>query len=253
MPVNVSSKASTSLRTAIEVFLGGVAFARSHRHPFEVHRVGRLWVLRDAPRKRAADYRREEWVVHGVEPAKADALIRRQTRGRFCICAIREEDQPDEPLRAAYKKAGYRLGSTEAIMVHRLKRLPQFPQPFPIERVATMEMVERLCKATRRRHSGREDLDGRTIRRYVALDDERIIAWAASITVGEHTWVQSMYVVRSYRRRGIGKAILARLLRDDRAHGAKASFLTASHAGAMLYPHVGFETIGQLLLYTPRK
>jgi len=234
--------------------MGGVAFARSYTHPYEVHRVGQLWVMRDAPRDRAADYRREEWIVYGAEPEKADELIRRQTRGRFCICAIRAMDQPDEPLRVAYKAAGYRLGSTEAIIMHRLRRLPNFPEPYPIQRVATAEMAERLNKAAGRRHIRVEDLArGTKIRSYAALDDGRVVGWASSISVSDYSWVQSMYVAPAYRRRGIGKAILAQLLRDAKAHGAKASYLTASRAGAMLYPHVGFETIGQLLLYTPRK
>jgi hypothetical protein len=89
VPAKFSAKSSPSMQTAIEVFLGGVAFARSYRHPYEVHRLGQLWVMRDAPRKRSADYRREEWVAYGLDLAKADALIRRHTRGRFCICAIR--------------------------------------------------------------------------------------------------------------------------------------------------------------------
>jgi GNAT superfamily N-acetyltransferase len=210
--------------------------------------------MRDAPRKRAADYRREEWVAYGTDPVDADHLIRRETRGRFCICAIRAMDEPDGALRAAYKEAGYRLGSTEAIMMHRLRRVPHVQATFPIQRVATAEMAERMGKATRRRQTRAAELiDGTTMRSCVALDQERIIGWGTSVSVSKYAWVQGMFVVPQYRRRGIGKAILSRLLRDDRAHGAKASFLTASHAGAMLYPHVGFETIGQLLLYTPRK
>jgi GNAT superfamily N-acetyltransferase len=252
MPAKSSSKSPVSLPTAIETFLGGIAMARSHRHPYEVHRIAPLWVMRDAPRKRAADYRREEWVVHDLDAAKADALIRRQTRGRFCICAIRSPDQPEEPLRAAYKAAGYRLGSTEAIMAHGLRQVPEFPEPFPIQRVATLEMADRLNKAAGRTHAGVADLDGKKVRSFVALDDGRPIGWVTSFTIAEQSWVQSMYVAPPYRRRGIGKTLLAQLLKYDRAHGAKASYLTASHAGAMLYPHVGFQVIGQLLLYTPR-
>lgn len=254
MPAELRSKTSPPLRTAIEVFLGGVAFARSYTYPYEVHQVGRLWVMRDAPRKRPADYRREEWVVYGLDPVKADALIRRETRGRYCICAMRDIDQPDGPLRAAYKAAGYRLGGTEAMMVHRLERVPDFREPFPVRRVTTAEMAERLNKATRRRQIRPEDLaEGARFRSYVAMDGPRVIGWGHSIAVGEHAWVQSMFVFPSYRRRGIGKAILSRLLRDDQSRRVKASYLSASHAGAMLYPHLGFETIGHLLLYTPRK
>ena len=48
---------------------------------------------------------------------------------------------------------------------------------------------------------------------------------------------------------GIGRALLLKMLRDDRKLGAKCSVLTASHAGALLYPHAGYERIGTLLMF----
>lgn len=266
MAARPSSKSAPSIDRAIEVFVRAVAFVRSFTHPYEVHRVENLWVMRDAPRRRAEDYRREEWVAHGVEAAQADSIVRRHTRGRFAICAIRPLDEPDEPIRAAYKAAGYRLGSTEALMAHRLARVPSFPAPLPIERVLSEELAARLNKSAGRRQMQAAHLrPDAALRQYVALDGDKPVAWAASITVGaaagdsagdatgNSTWVQSMYVQPPYRRRGIGKAILAKLLRDDRAHGSAASYLLASHAGALLYPNVGYEGIGELMLYTRRR
>lgn len=37
------------------------------------------------------------------------------------------------------------------------------------------------------------------------------------------------------------------------AAGAERAVLTASHAGAKLYPLVGYRELGTLLLYTPKK
>jgi predicted N-acetyltransferase YhbS len=62
-----------------------------------------------------------------------------------------------------------------------------------------------------------------------------------------------MYVNESHRRRGIGQALLARMLRDDRARGSKGSVLLASHAGALLYPRVDYERIGKLLMFAPAR
>jgi predicted acetyltransferase len=70
---------------------------------------------------------------------------------------------------------------------------------------------------------------------------------------GRAAWVSNMFVEPDYRRRGIGRSMLARMLRDDRGRGATRSVLLASHTGAMLYPHVGYETLGELLCYTPRR
>jgi len=67
------------------------------------------------------------------------------------------------------------------------------------------------------------------------------------------TWCADMHINASHRRRGIGRALLCRMLRDDRARGSKCSVLTASHTGALLYPRVGYERIGTLLLFAPRR
>jgi len=258
MPPKLPPKPSPSIGKAIEVFVYGYAFARSFTHPYEPHRVENLWVVRDAPRKKPADYRREEWVVRatdaGAEAATVDQIIRRHTRGHFCICAIRKMDEPDAPIRAAYKSIGYRLGGTESLMVHPLARIPKLPEPFPVERVMTQELADRLNKAAGQRqiHPAHFAPDS-PLRQYAAIDAGNPVGWARSIAAGDSTWVQSMYVLPAYRRRGIGKSILANLLRDDRVHGSTASYLLASHAGALLYPHVGYEQIGQLLLFTPKK
>jgi GNAT superfamily N-acetyltransferase len=115
-------------------------------------------------------------------------------------------------------------------------------------------LADRLAKAARSRqvlpaHFAKHSL----LRQYAALDGELPIGWVRSIVVGDATWVSNMYVEPKYRRRGIGKSLLARMLRDDRAAGAEMSVLLSSHTGALLYPHVGYERIGTLLLFTPRR
>ncbi|TPM41919.1 GNAT family N-acetyltransferase [Mesorhizobium sp. B2-3-4] len=62
-----------------------------------------------------------------------------------------------------------------------------------------------------------------------------------------------MDVEPSHRRRGIGQALMAKMLRDDRAHGARSSVLMAMHAGALLYLRMGYEQIGTLFIFAPKK
>lgn len=243
---------SAEIERAMEVFARGFAVTRSTTHPYLVDRVGRVWVVRDAPRKRPGDYRREEWIAYHVDPAVVDRIARAHTRGRFAVCAIRSADESDEPVRVAYKSLGYRLGATEPMMVHRLGRIPRFPEPFPVARVTTPDLAARLAEVTRSRPMPPEHLrKDSPIRHYVALDGERPIGRVRSIVVGDATWVSHMHVDPEYRRRGVGRSLLARMLRDDRAHGSTLSTLLSSHTGAMLYPRVGYESIGELLLFTP--
>ncbi|MGK9167562.1 GNAT family N-acetyltransferase [Inquilinus limosus] len=235
---------------AIEVFVRGHAAGKSHTFPYEVSRVGPLWLMRDAPRRNPRDYRKEEWIAHDVAPAEVDATARQHARGRFFVCALVTDGEPDEPTRAAYKALGYRLLGTEGFFVQRLDRIPAPPSPVAIERVSSPGLASQLGKITRTRPIADHLLgDDAPFRQYVALDGGSIVGRVRSVDAAGATWCADMYVDPAHRRRGIGRALLARMLRDDRARGSACSVLTASHAGALLYPHVGYERIGTLFVF----
>jgi GNAT superfamily N-acetyltransferase len=239
---------------AIEVFVRGHSSGRSRTHPYEAQRVGPLWVMRDAPRKNPRDYRKEEWIAHGQDARQVDSIARKHARGRFFACAMLAEGAPDEPTRSAYKALGYRLLATEGFFVHRLGRVPNPPSAIAIERVRTPELAARLGKITRTRPIAAHLLgDDAPFRQYVALAGKEIVGRVRSVDAAGATWCADMYVDPSHRRRGIGQALLGRMLRDDRARGSKASVLTASHTGALLYPRVGYERIGTLFMFAPRR
>lgn len=242
------------IECAIEVFVRGFCAGKSLTHPYEHVRIGKLWVMRDAPRRNPRNYRKEEWIAYGIEPHEVDAVARRHTRGRFFVCAICGVDESDAPIRAKYKQLGYRLLSTEPLFVHRLARIPRAASPLTIEQVRTQELAQQLGKATRSRPIPAECLmPGAPFRQYVAIDDGEIVGWVRSVNAGESNWCSNMHVRESHRRRGIGTAMLAKMLRGDRAQGVKQSVLLSSHAGALLYPRVGYEQIGLLLILAPKK
>ncbi len=238
---------------AIEVFARGFCYTRSFTHPYLAERVGQLWVVRDAPRKRG-EYRREEWIGHGVTPEEIDRTARKHTRGRFAVCAIHGINESDQPLREGFKALGYRLGGTEPVMVHKLRRIPRFEEPVEIIRVTTEDLAELVNKAARFRQILPEHLEIDTpLRQYAALVEDKPVGWVRSIDVERATWCADMYVMPEFRRRGIARAMMAQMLRDDRAHGSELAVLTSSHTGAKLYPLVGYKQIGTLMLYTPKK
>ena len=105
-------RSNRGIEFAIEVFVRGHSAGRSRTFPYEVSRVGSLWVMRDAPRKNPRDYRKEEWIAHDVDPNEVDAIARQRARGRFFVCAMIAAGEPDEPMRTAYKILGYRLLAT---------------------------------------------------------------------------------------------------------------------------------------------
>ena len=239
---------------ALEVFVLGHCAVRSRTFPYEANRVGPVWVMRDAPRRRPRDYRKEEWIAHDVDPKEVDRIARRYTRGRFFVGAMLAQGEPDEPIRTAYKALGYRLLTSEGFFVQRLKRIPASPCAALIARVRTPRLADRLAKVTRTRPIPRDLLtDASPMRQYVALDGEDIVGRVRSLDAAGGTWCADMYVSASHRRCGIGRALLTKMLRDDRTRGSKSSVLTASHTGALLYPHVGYERIGTLYMFAPRR
>src|SRR5262245_43364752 len=247
-------RSNRGLEFAIEVFVRGHSAGRSRTFPYEVSRVGPLWLMRDAPRKNPRDYRKEEWIAYDVDPGEVNAIARRHARGRFFVCAMIAEGGPDEPIRTAYKALGYRLLATEGFFVQSMKRIPRPPSPVSIERVCTPGVATQLGKITRTRPIPNNLLgDDAPFRQYVALDGEEIVGRVRSVDAVGATWCADMYVQPSHRRRGIGQALLSKMLRDDRARGSKCSVLTASHTGALLYPRVGYERIGTLFMFAPRR
>lgn len=244
-----------TIARALEVFVHGFTFTRSFTHPYLAERVGPLWVMRDAPRKRGS-YRVEEWVAHGVAPAEIDRIARVHTRGRFTVCAVCHETESDDPIRAGFKELGYRLHATEPLMVHSLAQIPHFDAPATIERVTTHEVADRLTKAARKRQILPEHLTpDAPLRQYVASINDELVGWVRSVTVklseGDATWCADMYVKADFRRRGTARALLSRMLLGDQETGAQQAVLLASHTGAKLYPLVGYEQIGTLFIYTP--
>ena len=114
-------------------------------------------------------------------------------------------------------------------------------------------MAAKYGKASRTRPIPAEQLaDDTPFRQYIALIGDKIVGTVRSVDAADSTWCSNIYVWPEHRRRGIGKALLARMLRDDRAIGAKQSVLLASHTGALLYPKVGYEQIGLLYIFAPK-
>ncbi|MGC4031332.1 MAG: GNAT family N-acetyltransferase [Tepidisphaeraceae bacterium] len=247
-------QATDELDSAIETFARGFAQVRSRTHPYLAERFAGIWLVRDGPRKNAADYRREEYIAQAANasPAEVDSFARTHTRGRYAICYIVPAGTDDGPVRSAFKTLKYRLGGTEGIFAHDLRRLPKADAGIEVQRIDTPELAAVLAES--RGQAFRPEADysmSAPMRSYAILQAGRAVAWVQSGRVGNATYCSSMYTHPDHRRRGYARNLLLRMLRDDRAVGATGAHLTASHAGGKLYPTVGYRHIATLMLYTP--
>jgi predicted N-acetyltransferase YhbS len=247
-----------AIEQAIEVLVHGFCFGRSLTYPHAAQRVDQLWWLRDAERPDPADYRNEEWVAFRIPPRHAHQSARRLSRGRYVICAVLEPGEDEHSLCATYQNLGYRLLIQEPLFAHTLQKIPEAASAARIELVRTRQSADRFAQVSGLSPIRDESLsDDAPALQYIAWVHGEIVGWVRSVRVRlkdcDASWVANMHVREEYRGRGIGTAMLAQLMQVDQQRGIERSVLLASPQGAMFYPHLGYQKIGQAFIYTPQK
>lgn len=240
---------------AVKTFVLGHAISKSLTHPYEAVSIDGVWGLRDKERSNPRKYRKEEWVGWDIEPSKLVRIATENTRGWHFLGAMIPNSEDPDAVRDAYKELGYRLLSTEPLFVHDLKRIPNKSSPAKISRMKSLEQSLAYAKEARIKPLPNSVLQSdSTWRHYLATLDEQIVGWVSSIqTSTGATWCANFFVREAYRRQGIGSALLAQMLRDDRRQGVSHSILLSSHTGAHVYPKLGYQQIGTLLILAPKK
>jgi GNAT superfamily N-acetyltransferase len=238
---------------AIEVVVGGQCFIRSLVYPYIPERVGALWVMRDAAR-RSGRTRNESWVAHGASPDEIERTVQAHRRGGYTVAVICDAGAPQDAVRAGFRALGYRLGTTQALMARCLAdAILPCDAPATIERVQTTEQAVRMAREWKLRQLPPEYfLPSSPLRQYIAIVSDTLVGCARSIAAAGGAYCSDVFVKPEFRRRGIASAMLTRMLTDDRAGGARTSVLLSTHTGAKLYPVVGYEHLGTLLLYYPK-
>ena len=95
---------------------------------------------------------------------------------------------------------------------------------------------------------------------WLALDGDKIIGTSGmsfvekppyfSCPTGKLGLLSSMYTDPDYRRMGIAKELLHRVVEEARSYGCGAVQITASDMGVKLYTAYGFEHNGNFMQYT---
>ena len=94
---------------------------------------------------------------------------------------------------------------------------------------------------------------------WLALDGDRIVGTSGMSFVekppyfgcpnGRIGLLSSMFTDPAYRRRGIAKELLGRVVEEARAYGCGAVQITASDMGVLLYTDFGFVKNGNFMQY----
>ena len=104
----------------------------------------------------------------------------------------------------------------------------------------------------------RHMVDG-TFVSWIALDEDKIIGTSGMSFVekppyfgcpnGKIGLLSSMYTSNEYRRQGIAKELLTRVVKEAKDYGCGAVQITASDMGVLLYTDFGFRKNGNFMQY----
>src|SRR5215475_4284182 len=226
-------KPNQEIEFAIEVFVRGHSAGRSRTFPYEVSRVGPIWLMRDATRKNPRNYRKEEWIAHDVEPGEVDAVARGHTRGRFFACVInrgrragRAHTNRIQGSRLSVARDGGLLCATA-----------ETDSQAAASRLHRTRSHTRLGRTFGESHSHSADPKQFARRRRsippVRGTRSRGRRWARAQCGRGGSYVVCGHVCQPFASASRHRASAAvNMLRDDRARGSKCSVLTASHTGA---------------------
>jgi hypothetical protein len=108
---------SPTMAYCIEVSARGIAFTRCLARPYIAEKIKRAWWLHDE-KPGGSQQRNDEWFAPvGADQKLLHAWARDRAAKGFIICAIAKDDREQAEAPAKYKKLGYRLWRTEALMV----------------------------------------------------------------------------------------------------------------------------------------
>lgn len=163
------------------------------------------------------------------------------------------EEQPSTIL--DYTRTGrYILIHSETLMACDLRDV-HLPDPLPAVMVAqTAAEAEWLNTHDPQgiRWIPPDNLADPLVRHYAIIADNLPVVRGRNLWLDSaHSYVSRIYTAGAYRRRGLARILMQRLLADDRARGAHWSILTASTMGSRLYEDLGYRSLGSIHVFHP--
>jgi len=238
------------LEKAHEVFVNAFSASKSRTHPYLATFQNGIWVLRDAPRKKE---RKIEVISRLHSPKATVAAVEALGLPWHFVCHLHKSDEDFDTIRAQYKRLGYRAISTEWMFYHDLAELPVYASVPPVMHVRDQAVLDSIPQPAPQPWRLPVGIGGKPARLYCAWDGDGDRGWVTSVPYKTDAWVSNLHVRAEYRRQGFGRALMAKLLADDKAAGVQNSVLLASGDGAKLYPLLGYKKIATLQMFCPAK
>lgn len=237
--------------TAWDLFIAGFTDSGHARRHATRFRAGPLEAVRFAAGELSGTPF-EEFFVRDCDPAAALAAVTaHQPLPRHYLTVL--EDRPG--LRETYERAGYHLDDTETLMVCDLAALALLtPAPgVTLLREDTADWHNRNDPQGTR-WALPENLADSRMSHYAIVRDGQLVARGRNLWLdAQHSYVSRVYVAEAWRGQRLARTLMARLLADDIARGARWSVLTASRMGERLYTRRGYCALGTILIFEPNE
>ena len=83
--------------------------------------------------------------------------------------------------------------------------------------------------------------------------DNKIVGIGASIVYGPTSWLAHIIVDKDYRNKGIGSAIVNKLMNELNKHSIESCLLVASELGQSIYTKTGFRVVTEYIFLKREK
>ncbi len=238
--------------TAFAIFRASFTDVPSRRAISTMHQAGPLPVVRSDYLWNGARRHTDDFFMHAIAPEAALVAVRAYNPlPQHYLLVI--DDQLD--TLAAYTAAGYRLAFSEYLMARPLTDLPPLESSVPVQRVCDAAEAVQVNAADAEAEPWVRpgNLAAPNLRHYYLAQEGVIAARARSWQPDPVcSYVTHVLTHPAYRRRGLARAIMLRLLHDDAAQGVTNSVLVASEEGDLLYRSLGYTRLATLLVLEPK-
>jgi ribosomal protein S18 acetylase RimI-like enzyme len=237
--------------TAFAIFRASFTDVPSRRAFSTLHQAGPLPVVRSDYVWNGTRRHTDDFFIQGIAPDAALAAVRAYNPlPQHYLLVV--DDQLD--TLTAYTAASYRLAFREYLMARSLGDLPPTDPAVPVALVRDETEAAQVNAADAEtepwvRPGNRE---ASNMRHYYTMQDgliaARARAWQPNPTC---SYVTHVFTHPAYRRRGLARTVMLRLLHDDAAQGITTSLLVASEEGDLLYRSLGYIRLATLLVLEP--
>jgi GNAT superfamily N-acetyltransferase len=190
-----------------------------------------------------------EFFIRACDPVEALAAVAAsRPAARHYLTVL--EDRPGLP--EAFERRGYRLDDSETLMACDLAAspVPLVDQEVTVVRTAEAAEWHNANDPQGVRWILPDSLIDQRMAHYAIVRGGRLLARGRNMQLDQgHSYVSRVYTAETHRGQGLARALMARLLADERARGARWSVLTASRMGEPLYRRLGYRALGTILIF----